>query len=117
MAIGFYSATVTTDENGDGTSSDWNGKFVGELLSARIEFGASPDAGTDTTLTAPRGAQHSYKTWTNTNSDGTVYPMAAVDGATDAYRPFYVDSSNLLVTVDEGGNSKTVTVIVEVREL
>lgn len=112
MAIGFYSATVTTDASGDGTSTDWNGSFSGLLRGVRIAFGASPAATTDTTLTEPNGLQRTLATWTDTDTDGTTHPAAAIEGATDAFMPYAVDSNNLLVTVAQGGDSKTVTVTV-----
>lgn len=112
MAIGFYSATVTTDSSGDGTSTDWNGKFSGLLRGVRISFGASPAATTDTTLTEPNGLLRTIATWTNTDTAATSHPALAITGATDAFMPYAVDSNNLLVTVDEGGDTKTVTVTV-----
>ena len=112
MAIGFYSTTVTTDASGDGTSADWNGKFHGKLVGLRISFGGSPTAGTDTTLTEPNGLLRTIATWTDTVTAATSHPAAAITGATDAFMPYYVDSNNLLVTVDEGGEDKTVTVTV-----
>lgn len=116
MPVSFYSTTVTTDASGDGSSSAWNGTFTGMLAGVRIEFGASPAATTDTTLSEPGGLQRTIKTWTDTDSNETVHPQAAIDGATDAYAPYYVDSQNLNVTVDQGGDTKTVTVTVMIVE-
>lgn len=112
MAVGFYRATVTTNSSGDGTSSDWTGSFNGVLRGVRIEFGGSPTAGTDTTLTEPNGLKRTIATWTDTVTDGTSYPAVEITGSTDAYMPYYVDDTNLLVTVAQGGDTKTVTVTV-----
>lgn len=116
MAIVFSSATVTTDSSGDGTSTIWDVPFNGKLVGLRIAFGASPASTTDTVVSEPRGLQRTIKTWTDTDNAATVHPAADIDGATDAYIPFYVDSNNLLVTVDEGGDTKTVTVTALIEE-
>lgn len=115
MAVGYYSTTVTTDASGDGTAT-WETKFNGKLVGLRVEFGATPESTTDTTITEPSGLQRTIQTWTNQSSDVTAHPAALIAGATDAYLPYYVDSANLLVTVDEGGDTKTVTVIALVED-
>lgn len=114
--MGFYSTTVTTDASGDGTNLDalgnpaWNGSFRGLLRGVRITFGASPTAGTDTTLTEISGMTRTIHTFTDVVAAANVFPAAAVQGATDFFMPHYVDSANLKVTVAQGGNGKTVTI-------
>lgn len=113
--IGYYSTTVTTDGSGDGTAT-WSESVTGILAGVRISFGASPAAGTDTTLSESRGLERTIKTWTDTNTAETVHPAAAIDGATDAYLPYYIDTKNLLVTVAQGGDTKTVTVTLLIED-
>lgn len=120
--MGYYFTTVTTDGSGDGTNLNaggipqWNGQFCGELMGVRITFGASPTAGTDTTLTEISGMTRTIQTFTDTVTATNAFPAAAIDGADDAYLPHYVESSNLKVTVAQGGSAKTVTVGVLIKE-
>lgn len=115
--MAFYAATVTTDASGDGTNLDangnpqWNGQFRGRLMGLRFVPDASPEVGTDTTVAETQGLLRTIHTFTDTTTDTTVHPAAAITGATDAYLPYYVESANLKVTVAQGGNAKTVTII------
>lgn len=115
MRIGFYSTTVTTDASGDGTAT-FTQTFSGFLRGVRIAFGDTPAGTTDTTLTETTGLQRTLATFTNTNAESTVHPAAAIEGATDAYMPYVIDSSGLLVTVAQGGDTKTVTVTLLIEE-
>lgn len=120
--MAFYTATVTTDGSGDGDNLDangnpqWSGIFHGDLMGVRVTFGASPDAGTDTVLSEISGLSRTIHTFTNTATATNAFPAADIEGATDAYLPHYVESTNLKVLVDEGGDTKTVTVTVLIRE-
>lgn len=120
--MGFYSATVTTDSSGDGTNLNalgnpqWSGSFRGLLRGVRVTFGASPTAGTDTTLAEISGMTRTLHTFTDVVTATNAFPAAAIDGATDAYMPHYVDSASLKVTVVQGGNGKTVTVGLLIEE-
>jgi hypothetical protein len=120
--VGVYQAVVTTNGSGDGTNLDslgnplWSGHFRGELMGIRIEFGASPAAGTDTTLSEITGLKRTLHTFTDTAAAANAFPAAAIAGATDAFLPHYVDSSNLKVTVAQGGDTKTVYLTALVKE-
>lgn len=120
--MGYYVATVTTDASGDGTNLNelgnptWSGSFRGELMGVRITFGAAPTAGTDTTLAEISGMTRTLHTFGDVVTATNVFPAAAIQGATDSFLPHYVDSSNLKVTVAQGGNAKTVTVGLLIRE-
>lgn len=120
--MGYYVTTVTTNSSGDGTNLDalgnpaWSGSFCGDLMGVRITFGASPTAGTDTTLAEIGGMTRTLHTFTDVVTATNVFPAAEIDSATDAFMPHHVDSSNLKVTVAQGGNAKTVTIGLLIRE-
>lgn len=127
--MAYYTATVTTDASGDGDNLDangnpqWSGIFSGLLLAVKYDFSASADAGSDTTLTEPHGLARTLCSLTDSNTDTTFYPQAqgttAAGVAIDAnYQHYFVDSSNLKVTIADGGADVTgaVKVIVQVVE-
>lgn len=125
----FYTATVSTDASGDGTNLDdngnpqWSGVFSGLLMAVKFDFAAGTDAGADTTLTEPQGLGRTIATETDSKTDITFYPQVAStdnEGAalTGVYQHMLVDSSNLKVTIADGGNAVAgaVKVIVQVIE-
>lgn len=120
--MGFYTTTVTTDASGDGTNLDalgnsqWSGVFRGMLMGMRVEFGASPDAGTDTVLSEPKGLKRTIQTLTDTSTSTNKHPVVAADGVSGASVYYFVESSNLKVTVAGGGDTKTVIVTVLILE-
>lgn len=120
--MGYYTTTVTTDASGDGTNLDangnpkWSGIFHGKLMGVRVTFGAAPTAGTDTTLAEIGGMTRTIHTFTDVITATNVFPVAAMQGATDSFMLHYVESNHLKVTVAQGGNTKTVTVGVLIDE-
>lgn len=126
--MAYYTATVSTDASGDGDNLDangntqWSGIFSGLLLAVKFDF-TGADAGSDTTLTEPHGLARTLCSLTDSNTDTTFYPMAqSTDSGGTAisgnYQHYFVDSSNLKVTIADGGTSVTgaVKVIVQMVE-
>jgi len=121
----YYIATVTTDASGDGNNLDsggnpvWNAQFRGYLVGVRYAFSGSAASGADTTLDEPHGLQRTIDSLTDTNTDATRHVAAAIEGSTESYMGYYVDSTNLRVVVAQGGASVTdaVTVYVLIDEV
>lgn len=111
---------VSTDGSGDG-SATYPYPISGYLLAWDINFSASADAGTDTTLTCVStsgAANTSIDSVANSNTDARRYPLAAANlpGAavgTDPVMPI-VFSGRLKLTVAGGGASVTNAVVATV---
>lgn len=127
--MGFYTATISTNSSGDGTNLSsttgnpvWNADFRGLLMGIRLDDNGA-DAGVDITISEPFGLQRQILAKTDVSADETHNPQQLVQTTagvdTTFYSPFYVESSNLKVTVAQGGNTVTdaVKVIALIAEL
>lgn len=121
--MGFYSTTISTDGSGDGTNLSggvlqWTGFFRGNLRGVFIDDNGAA-ATVDITINEPNGLKRTILTATDLTSDTAYNPMwQAVTNAAvaiaDSYTPFLVESSNLKVTIAQGGTSITGAIIVTV---
>lgn len=121
MGVNFYVATVTTDASGDGTNLNalgnpvWNGNFEGKLRGVRFE-NAAYDATADITLAEPNGLKRTIDSLGDSQTPTNHIPYEEPTGSTDFFVPFCVNSNNLKVTVAQGGNAKTGSVVVLIED-
>ena len=122
--MGFYTASISTDGSGDGTNLSaignpvWNADFHGFLMGILIDDNGAA-ATVDVTITEPSGLKRTILTGTDVTADTNYNPQQAVQTnaavATGTYVPYLVDSSNLKVTVAQGGATITNAIIVTVQ--
>lgn len=121
--MGFYTATISTDGSGDGTNLDangnpsWNGPFRGLLLGIHVDDNGAA-ATVDVTINEPAGLKRTILDVDDVTSDTNYNPQNPTQTnagvATGAYAPYHVDSTNLKVTIAQGGTSVTAAIIVTV---
>ena len=120
--MGLYHCTISTDGSGDGTNlsggnPQWTGHFCGLLMGVFIDDnGAAATA--DVTIAEIAGLKRTILTGTDVTADTAYNPQSPTQTnaavATGLYSPFYLESSNLKVTVAQGGTSVTNAIIVTV---
>lgn len=119
----YYSARIDSDGSGDGDNLDsgrttWSGTFSGILYGVRVEYGGTPAATTDTTVSEPNGLQRTILTLTDTNTDTTYNPQVEIQTnagvATGLYSHYLVDSANLQVVIADAVVDTTDAVVVYV---
>jgi len=121
MAGTFHVLTIDSDGSGDGTGT-FTLKASGLVLGARLEYGGTPDAGTDVTITEPNGLKRTLLTASNTGTAATYNPQEEIQDNTGTgvgqYRPFHVNMTNLLVTVADAvvSTSDAVTCVIYLLE-
>jgi hypothetical protein len=121
--MGLYHTTISTDGSGNGSNLangiyNWTGHFRGKLRGVFVDDNGAA-ATLDVTITEPNGLKRTILTATDVTSDTTYNPEWQVQtnagvAVTGAYRPFRVESSNLLVSIAQGGNNIASAVIVTV---
>lgn len=121
--MGFFTASVSTDGSGDGTNLDangntvWNGIFKGILAGILLDDNGAA-ATVDITVSEPNGLKRTILTATDMTSDTNYNPQQPIQTnaavATGLYSPYYVDSTNLKITVAQGGTSVTNAIIATV---
>lgn len=121
MALLNATAVISTDGSGDGNNASngrtlWSADFQGVIIGVRLEYNGAA-AGSDVTLSEPRGIQRSFLTATDTNTD-TTYLQSDMSYTNNNISDYIVDSQNLQVAIAQGGASVTnaLKVIVTVLE-
>lgn len=120
--MGFYTATISTDGSGDGTNLDattgnpvWNAAFKGILMGILVDDNGAA-ATVDVTITEPSGLKRTILAVTDVTSDTNYNPQQEIQTnagvATGLRSPYRLDSTNLKVTVAQGGTTVTAAIIV-----